>query len=73
MKQLTKPQARKAYEARKVIIIAPCKCRVDGPFAFRMNPDWIDEFNSFDQMVSNFTYYNCNNEMGRYPRFYIDE
>lgn len=30
---------------------------------------WIDQ--DFDKIVNEFTYYNCDNERGKYPNFFV--
>jgi len=67
--RISKAQAIKAWNDDKPLIIVPCK----------MNPiSWAaitvtrhDTEHSFDTLYNAFVYYNCNNETGYYPAYYI--
>ena len=72
-KQINKAAARKLYAAHVPFIIVPCNMRPDSMFAVHMNPEWTKMYDSFDFLYNSFSYYNCNNEAGRYPRFYVEE
>ena len=74
MKQINKATARELYKEGKPFIIVPCNMRPDGMFAIKMRP-WLGYTDniSFDNFYNEFCYYNCNNETGRYPRFYVEE
>jgi hypothetical protein len=72
MKQINKAQARKMYAMDKPFIIVPCNMRPNSVFAITVcNGMWGHE--NFDSLYNEFCYYNCSNETGRYPRFYIEE
>lgn len=74
MKQINKRQARKLYEVGKEFWITPCNMRPQCGIMINA-VTYEDTFNccSFDQMYNSFCYYNCDNERGRYPRFYVEE
>lgn len=71
MKRINKTTARKLYNAKKAVLIIPCKCRPGGAWltGFEMENDGS---RTFDQFVNEFTYYNCNYELGKYPAFYVE-
>ena len=72
MKQINKNIARKLYKEHKPFIIVPCNMRPDSQFAVTMKPGWM--WRNFDNFYNEFCFYNCNNsEVGRYPRFYVEE
>ena len=67
--RITKREARKLYDNNTPVFITPCKCSPDSMWltGFEM----VKEDQSFDEFINNFTYYNCNHELGNYPAFYI--
>lgn len=72
MKQINKTQARKLYAEKKPFIIVPCKMRPESMFAVHMKSGWM--FRNFDVFYNEFCFYNCsNNEVGHYPRFYVED
>ena len=73
MKQINKVQARKLYEQDKPFIIVPANMRPDSVMAIKVqNGIWGHE--NFNNFYNEFCYYNCNNsEVGRYPRFYVED
>ena len=73
MKKITKVTARKLYNEGKEIRITACNMRPEagiliGSTSFERMADI-----PFDTMVNSFTYYNCDNERGRYPAYYVEE
>lgn len=70
MKKINKTVARKLFNSKKPVIIIPCKCHPGGVWftGFEMENDGS---RSFDQFVNEFTYYNCNSELGNRPAFYV--
>lgn len=71
MQRINKATARKLYNAKKAVTIIPCKCHPGGAWftGFEMENDGS---RTFDQFVNEFTYYNCNYELGTYPAFYVE-
>lgn len=75
-KRITKPQAKKALETGKNIIMCPCNLC---PFSFWavetviFSNDYKNKYNSdFKKLVNNYEFYNCTStETGRYSAFYI--
>lgn len=71
MKQINKVQARKLYAEKKPFIIVPANMRPDSQFAVHIKSGWFGR--NFNNFYNEFCYYNCNNETGRYPRFYVED
>ena len=72
MKQINKAQARKLYAEGKEFTIVPANMRPDSMFAVHMKKGWM--WRNFDNFYNEFRFYNCNNnEVGYYPRFYVDD
>lgn len=68
-KQINKIQARKFHEQGKPYIIVAAKMPPSSMFAIRVAPTFRD----FNDFYNEFCCYHCNNETGRYPRFYVEE
>lgn len=72
--RINKTKARKLFNKNIGIYIVPCKV------ACNFSNMWIQPFIinnqagfSFDQLVNNFEYYNCNdNETGLYAAYYVE-
>ena len=73
MKRINKTTARKLYNEHKDFWITACNMRpecgilIDSASFERMTET------PFDTMVNSSTYYNCDNERGRYPAYYIED
>ena len=77
-RRITKSNAKKLYADGHTLIIAPVYANMNSPWHL-----WaIMQYNgkdgdtpgqSFERVVNSFTYYNCNAELGRYPKYYIPE
>lgn len=70
MERINKSQARKLHAQHQSYIIVPCKCAPTSMFAVKVQPGWCDR--NFDTLVNEFTFYNCNSELGRYIHYYAD-
>lgn len=70
--RISKQAAKKRYEAQQHVIIIPCKC-VPGNAWSIGNRMYNVGGRTFDQYVNEWSYYNCNSELGRYPAFYVKE
>lgn len=72
MEQINKTTARKLYEKGEPFIIVPANMRPDSVMGIKVqNGIWGHE--DFDNFYNEFCFHNCNNETGRYPRFYVEE
>ncbi len=70
--RITKSEARKRWNAKQRLYIAPCNLHPGWPWRFgkEFNSENISD-SSFEDMVSNFEYYNCyDSKTGRYASFY---
>ena len=73
MKRINKTTARKLYNEHKDFWITACNMKPEcgiliGSASFERMTE-----TPFDTMVNSFTYYNCDNERGRYPAYYIED
>ena len=76
--QVTKDKARKAYEDGKPVWMHPCLMRIvnhwQTPMPFSRKQIEDNAFfngSTFDNIVSDYRYYNCDNERGKYPIFFV--
>ena len=70
--RITKAEARKRWDAKQQLYIAPCNLRPSGPWGIgaEFDSENISDDN-FDNVVNNFEYYNCyDSKTGRYASFY---
>lgn len=70
MTQINKSAARKLYNQGKTFWMTACNMRPECGILINSAHREYDE--DFNKLVNAFIYYNCNNETGRYPRYYID-
>ena len=68
--RITKPQARKIYENGGGVYIIPAKCYPSGVWVSAYMMQNTNGARPFDSVVNEYTYYNCNNYLGKYPAFY---
>lgn len=76
IKQVNKTVARKLYNKGIDVYLQSCNMLFNNVWqsAARINknnPDYNTY--SFDTLVNEYTYYNCDNERGKYPCFFVDE
>lgn len=73
--RISKSAARKLFNERKEFYICPVKFRPE--FSVRVMPGGsgvpmgAPRWDSFEAYVNAFSFYNCSNETGRYPAYYI--
>lgn len=72
MKKITKSTARKLYNEKKLFWMTACNMRPECGTLIG-SPSYDNYECSFDYLVNAFTYYNCDNERGRYPAYYVEE
>jgi hypothetical protein len=70
--RISKQAAKKRYEAQQLVVITPCKCAPGNKWCIE-NRMFNVGGRTFDQYVNEWSYYNCNSELGRYPAFYVKE
>ena len=69
--RVTKATARKAFNNQYGVYIVPCNARVDaysGCFGCIINDRKGD---TFDNLCNHFRYYNCNNDIGNYIKYFL--
>ena len=73
--RISKSAARKVFENGGVLYVCPVKFRPEfsARFTFFGLDSGKEMWASFDAFVNAFSYYNCNNETGRYPAYYIHD
>lgn len=73
LRKINKLTARKIFNEGHKVFLIPCKCRTNSVW---QTGCWIDNTTfdrSFDSIVDEFEYYNCNKELGTYSAYYIKE
>lgn len=80
MRRVNKTKARRVYEEGGTVWLQSCNMRFcdnmwQFPYALvkelvQASPAYTDE--GFDEMVSDYKYYNCDHERGRYPSYFIE-
>ena len=69
--KLTKTEARAAYDSGKMIFMLPSKCRLGNPWVVPCSAvKGEHENDTFDRVVSDYKYWNCNDDFGHGIRFY---
>lgn len=73
--KLQKRTARKLFNLGFKITVCPCNYNVN--YDYWCCKDTFDNTSfkhvTFDRIIESFTYYCCNNELGRYCAYYINE
>ena len=77
-RRITKGNAKKLFADGHTLIIAPVYANMDSPWHLWAIMQYNDidgqpPQESFNRIVNSFIYYNCNVELGRYPKYYIPE
>ena len=75
-KRVSKQKAKKLFADGHTLIIAPCNFRLFtmwGGFSTMNKCDSENPEFDFNRIINAYTYYNCNNEVGKYPSFYVTE
>lgn len=70
LEQVNKNTAKKQFEAGERVWVNPCNMKVFNIWStltYVTKSDMIDDFETF---YNSYVYYNCNNEMGKYPVFF---
>ena len=67
--RITKKQAEIRYKTNQDVYILPCNMNPDNVWQRPINMFYPGR--DFDQVVNEYSYYNCDNERGKYPAYYI--
>ena len=75
MVQINKTSAKKFFEAEKEIFLQSSNMPFNSFWqsAYRIQKDKYSVDSTFDRIINEFTYYNCDSERGKYIHFYIRE
>lgn len=69
--KVNKPQAEELYNSGHTIFFHPCRMRLNNmwqsPYQAQRNEQHPEEFKKVD---AQYTYYNCDNERGKYPSYF---
>lgn len=78
-KQINKKIAEQAYNNGKQLWILPCNMRINNPWQHPMplskkgvEDNAFTMGSSFNDIINDFIYYNCDNERGKYPIFFVE-
>lgn len=69
--RVSKIKARRLFDENKAIYLIPAKCRFTTTGFVVPIKICNDGDRSFDSIVNEFEYYNCNQELGGYAAFYV--
>ena len=73
VKQVNKIAAKNAYERGETVYLLSCNMRPNNmwqsPCPVNKNRDVYDS--TFENVINDYRYYNCDNERGKYPIFFI--
>lgn len=72
--KVSKTTAERLIKEGFTIKLLPCKVRLSNAWVEPLYVDieMIEKYsNDFDYLVSQYRYYNCGNELGRYPAYYL--
>ena len=72
IRRVSRRTARRLFEEGKAIYVYTCLANPHSPW--NQPSIWTKGANalSFTAHDNAFSYYNCNNEMGRYPAYYVE-
>lgn len=68
--RIDKRAAETAYNNGWTIVFCPCNIRPDSSYGLAIDMNIAQTETSFEKLLNNFEYYNCNAETGYYTAFY---
>lgn len=71
--RVNKKVARKLYNLGFDVGLCPCKANPESPWWLMSIVNNKTFGYTFDDVVNKFAWYNCNNEVGQYPAYYVDK
>ena len=71
VKQINKTKARILFDEGKTIYLHPCNMVINSVWSTPTGHNKNGGY-KFDQLVNEWKYYNCSNELGKYPNFFIE-
>lgn len=75
LKRVSKRHAHKLFTEGKRIFAKPCNLNPASPFCtmWIIDTDTLERYGqSFDSLINEITYFNCDNERGNYLSYYIE-
>lgn len=73
MIRVNKATARKLYRNGCEIHLLPCKVRLKNEWVSPIAISLETHNETFDRVVNQYEYYNCNAELGYYAHYYVTE
>lgn len=70
VRKVNKSVARNLFREGVDVYVLPCKVRYDNPW---IQPYLLQRTDTFDRIVSEYEYYNCNAEVGYYCSYYVEK
>ena len=71
MKRISKSFARKLFAKGATFYMVPVNLRPE--YGYKIDNNVGCEFeHDWDRLYNTYCYYNCDNERGRYPAYYVD-
>lgn len=71
--RIHKNKAETLFNNGAWIYVVPYKCRLDNKWFYPYIMRKKEGGRTFDEMKNEYAFYNCDNELGRYPAFYVEE
>lgn len=73
--QVTKTKAKNAFNDGKNVWLHPALMRLNNPFQkpYCFNKAKYNDTPNFETIINHYRYYNCNNQLGTYPIFFIEK
>lgn len=71
MIRVNKQKARRLFNEGKDVLVYPALANLNSPW---IHPCEINKYmtHTFDEIVTEFEFYQCNAEMGYYAKFYVE-
>lgn len=75
IKQVNKNTAKKFYESGKVVFFQSSNMQFNSVWqhACPIEKKYKSLYETFETICNDFAYYNCDNERGKYIKFYVEE
>lgn len=71
MVRINKKKARNLFNKGEIIHLLPCKLNINNYWFPACAISLTSDIKSFDGIVNEYEYYNCNYEMGYYCAYYV--
>lgn len=76
LQQVSRRTAKKAYDEGKIVFLQSCNMRFGNmwqtPCPIKKEGTQYTNAPSFESIVADFRWYNCDNERGLYPQYFIE-